>query len=412
MPGDSTRRHQQRHLRAAASEPKSAARRPPLRSAPRALAGTPPWRQHETPPAALPPRGSIGRRNRRPVARLHAQRRARLTKPSLATARSAGSSATYTRQHQNRHQRSSPAFTLCAANARPTRSLARARNRHQQRQGHVEAPRTHVRPSPWREHVAPPATPPPHGSTTTPPKLEGSARLAPPSSPAITGFRQRPRGVHHRGQTPTVHRQAHATPNGRRARTCADPIHAAHTRHRGTAARRQWQEPKPAPITRLHAQRRARLTNPSLATARSATSSAASTRQRQDQPARKLPRGSTKHRNHPRPRRQPAEPSRCVAMQWPVHHTDGMPMRFPRALLCASLLALALRPSSCRPARSRTPPPHRSRAPQLRAAGGARRRGRGVEAINNNVQTVVAINNSGPGPFPGDPTTITGNTPR
>jgi hypothetical protein len=36
----------------------------------------------------------------------------------------------------------------------------------------------------------------------------------------------------------------------------------------------------------------------------------------------------------------------------------------------------------------------------------------GVEAINNNVQTVVAGNNSGPGPFPGDPTTITGNRPR
>jgi hypothetical protein len=35
----------------------------------------------------------------------------------------------------------------------------------------------------------------------------------------------------------------------------------------------------------------------------------------------------------------------------------------------------------------------------------------GVEAINNNVRTVVASNNSGPGPFPGDPTTITGNSP-
>ncbi len=34
----------------------------------------------------------------------------------------------------------------------------------------------------------------------------------------------------------------------------------------------------------------------------------------------------------------------------------------------------------------------------------------GVEAIGNDVQAVVAINNTGPGPFPGDLTTITGNT--
>ncbi|MDP9072609.1 MAG: hypothetical protein M3N98_00295, partial [Actinomycetota bacterium] len=33
----------------------------------------------------------------------------------------------------------------------------------------------------------------------------------------------------------------------------------------------------------------------------------------------------------------------------------------------------------------------------------------GVEAIGNDVATVTASNNSGPGPYPGDPTTIGGN---
>jgi hypothetical protein len=36
----------------------------------------------------------------------------------------------------------------------------------------------------------------------------------------------------------------------------------------------------------------------------------------------------------------------------------------------------------------------------------------GVEAIGNNVKTVAASNNSGPGPFPGDTTTIADNKPR
>ncbi|HEY5196661.1 MAG TPA: hypothetical protein VIJ51_06505, partial [Solirubrobacteraceae bacterium] len=33
----------------------------------------------------------------------------------------------------------------------------------------------------------------------------------------------------------------------------------------------------------------------------------------------------------------------------------------------------------------------------------------GVEAINNTVRALSVSGNSGPGPFPGDPTTITGN---
>ena len=163
-------------------------------------------------------------------------------------------------------------------NARP--ALGDTTKRHEQRQGHAQAPRAPDPPLRWRRHEAPPATPTPRGSTTntrpttplaTPPSATSRATATRQDHrPLITGLRQRPAACTNGLRPhPCSAEHAHEAPPTRQHRDRAPP--------RPTHPRQHNHLAKPARGDTASRQRDAVQPHPPNSTRRTATRTATPT---------------------------------------------------------------------------------------------------------------------------------------